>query len=583
MSSMVDKGWTNCSRKSALYIEGVRSFIEFVNQNGGGNTLYSCPCVRCKNEVEAQSLEDNTNNANLAENVENVGDVTVDPAIGVDDNFGIDSGIHNDAGTRKRKKKKNSVYERAKEPLYPSCPKGMKTLYASIKLNHINTRYGFFDNGMTTILELMNELLPKENTFPSKYPEVKKMIQELGMDYITYDACVNECILYWKDCALLVKCHVCQEYRYKKVFNDEKKLTTIAHKTVRHFSLITRLKRFYTEPWIADAMNWHSRAKSDINVMRHPVDSLAWRCADSFSPEFSKEPRNVALGISTDGLNPNGCFGLAHSCWPVILCMYNLAHSLCMKRELSLFTLLISCPKAPALGTLSGCVTHGYFACPTCGEGTVADYLPFTKKICYREHRRWLPVKHKYCYDKTNFDGEVEHGTTRWTLTGQQIQDIVGKIGSKKRKGKQPSLEILKRKRKVDREAEIKGDANAEDEVNDQYSTFTRRSILYDLPNWGSNAIRHMIDTFLCKIGSKKRKGKQPSLASLKRKRKDDREAEIKGDANAEDEVNDQYSTFTRRSILYELPNWGSNAIRHITDVMHMEKNITEHLLNTMM
>ncbi|XP_026427752.1 uncharacterized protein LOC113323636 isoform X2 [Papaver somniferum] len=40
---------------------------------------------------------------------------------------------------------------------------------------------------------------------------------------------------------------------------------------------------------------------------------------------------------------------------------------------------------------------------------------------------------------------------------------------------------------------------------------------------------------------------------------------------------------FIRRSILYDMPNSGSNAIRHITGVMHTEKNITEHLLNIMM
>ncbi|XP_026451749.1 uncharacterized protein LOC113352093 [Papaver somniferum] len=395
---MVDKGWMKCPCKYAQYIEGVRSFIEFINRNDGGNTLFSCPCSRCKNgkglgplseislhllkygiistyttwrfhgqklEVEARSHVDNTSNGDVAENVKNVnvGDVVVDPAIGegenlggvveddgaaiVDDNIRIDSGVHNDAGTRKMKKKE-SVYERAKEPLYSSCPKGVTTLYASIKLNHIKTQYGFSDNGMTALLDLMNELLPEENILPSKYPEVKKMIQELGMDYIIYDACVNDCVLYWKDHASLVKCHVCHQSRYKKVFNDERKLTTVSQKTVRHFSLITRLKRFYSKPWIAEEMIRHSRAKSDINVMRHPVDSSTWRCADSFSPEFAKEPRNVTLGISTDGFNPNGCFGLAHSCWPVIMCIYSLPPSLCMKREFSLLLLLISGPKAPS-------------------------------------------------------------------------------------------------------------------------------------------------------------------------------------------------------------------------------------------
>ncbi|XP_026431852.1 uncharacterized protein LOC113329072 [Papaver somniferum] len=395
----------------------------------------------------------------VAENVENVnvGDVAVDPAIGegenlgdvveddgaavVDDNIRINSGVHNDAGTRKRKKNE-SVYERAKEPLYPSCPIGVTSLYASIKLNHIKKQYGFSDNGMTAILELMKELLPEENTLPSKYPEVKKMIQDLGMDYITYDSCVNGCVLYWKDHASLVKCHVCQESKYKKVFNDERKLTTVAQKTIRHFSLITRLKRFYSEPWIAEEMTWHSREKSDINVMRHPVDSSAWRCADSFSPEFAKEQGMLHLGyqltvsIRMGPKAPRKNFDVyleilvdeLKKLWDSVLAFDAFSKTEFLMRA----RLLWAIHDFPALGTLAGCVTHGYCACPTCGEGTVADYLPFTKKICYRGHRRWLPSKHKYRDDRTNFDGRVEHGTAPCPLKGMQIQEIVGNLSSKK-------------------------------------------------------------------------------------------------------------------------------------------------------
>lgn len=93
-------------------------------------------------------------------------------------------------------------------------------------------------------------------------------------------------------------------------------------------------------------MLWHFRAQKDINVMRHPVDSSAWCCADSFCPEFAKEARNVTLGIATDDFNPNGCFGLNYSCWPVILCPYNLPPSMCMKREFFMLCLLISDPRA---------------------------------------------------------------------------------------------------------------------------------------------------------------------------------------------------------------------------------------------
>ncbi|XP_026435850.1 uncharacterized protein LOC113333642 [Papaver somniferum] len=302
MSSMFDKGWMKCARTSVQYIEGVRSFIEFVRKNGGGRTKFSCPCNSCKNgkgplslgEIDyhlvkngvqltyttwrfhgEKSHKDKPRSDSVGVAVENVG-IGVDnlgnsaenvegfaekfnPACSVDENVGVHSRVHKDDGTSSSKKKRY-FYKRAREPLYPSCPKEKTPLCAAIKLNNIKTQYGFSDNGVTAILELFKELLPDGSTLPCKFHDVKKLIPELGMDYITYDACINDCILYWKDHASLVKCHVCQEPRYEKVFNDDRKLTQVARKTLRHFPLIKRLQRFYNIPWIAEAMYWHSRA-----------------------------------------------------------------------------------------------------------------------------------------------------------------------------------------------------------------------------------------------------------------------------------------------------------------------------------
>ncbi|XP_026452087.1 uncharacterized protein LOC113352488 [Papaver somniferum] len=158
----------------------------------------------------------------------------------------------------------------------------------------------------------------------------------------------------------------------------------------------------------------------------------------------------------------------------------------------------------PALGTLSGCVTHGYYACPTCGEETVSEWLPYSKKICYMGHRRWMPSEHKYRDDKTNFSGGVEHGKAPWPLTGLQIQEMVKDMRSKQGKGKPPAK---KRKRGAEGDSLQQG---ADEDVSD-------------------------------------------------------------------------YSLFSRRSILHDLLNWGSNTVHHCTDVMHTEKNITEHIINTLM
>ncbi|XP_026396467.1 uncharacterized protein LOC113291111 [Papaver somniferum] len=328
----------DCPRKSKEYIQGVRSFIEFVKNNGGQSTMFSCPCKRCNNGkgslplgeisyhllkhgivssykmwrfhgessvVEAQQAHRGNNliegvDANVgdvAENFEHVVDPSADPVVGPSVNAAIEGANQNvgegvdvnvgyrvdeNAGTS-RSKRRQFLHERARQPLYNICPEEKTALYVAMMLTNIKTQYGISDNGATAVLELMKELLPEGNTLPCKFAEVKKMIQELGMDYITYDACVNDCVLYWKDKSLLLKCPVCEEPRYIKVFNDERKLTRVAQKTLKHFPIVERLRRFYSISWIAEAMYWHSKAQSDMNVMRHPVDSAAWRCADKFS------------------------------------------------------------------------------------------------------------------------------------------------------------------------------------------------------------------------------------------------------------------------------------------------------------
>ena len=50
----------------------------------------------------------------------------------------------------------------------------------------------------------------------------------------------------------------------------------------------------------------------------------------------------------------------------------------------------------PALGTLSGCTTPDYFACPICGENTCSYHLPKSKKMCFTGHRLYLPNGHRF-------------------------------------------------------------------------------------------------------------------------------------------------------------------------------------------
>lgn len=78
-------------------------------------------------------------------------------------------------------------------------------------------------------------------------------------------------------------------------------------------------------------MKWHHEAQTSFEHMRHPVDSLQWQTIKKKWPGFAAEVRNVWLGISTDGFNPQGIHSTGYNCWPVILVMYNLPPSLCVK------------------------------------------------------------------------------------------------------------------------------------------------------------------------------------------------------------------------------------------------------------
>ena len=56
-------------------------------------------------------------------------------------------------------------------------------------------------------------------------------------------------------------------------------------------------------PKIANHMKWHANCRVNDGLLRHPVDSKAWKSFDSRYIEFSSEPHNVRLGLVADRFN----------------------------------------------------------------------------------------------------------------------------------------------------------------------------------------------------------------------------------------------------------------------------------------
>lgn len=95
-------------------------------------------------------------------------------------------------------------------------------------------------------------------------------------------------------------------------------------------------------------MKWHhDQHVDDPKCMRHPVNSKVWSDFDVKHTWFTNNPRNVRLGLASDGFNPFNNIAKPYSIWPMILVPYNLPLCLCMKDTYFILSLLILRPKAP--------------------------------------------------------------------------------------------------------------------------------------------------------------------------------------------------------------------------------------------
>ncbi|XP_042460322.1 uncharacterized protein LOC122043812 [Zingiber officinale] len=296
------------------------------------------------------------------------------------------------------------------------------------------------------------------------YPEcAKRKLSELGLGYESIHVCEHDYVLYWKENAELLNCPICGVSRWVDKNTKGKK---ISKKVMRYFPLTPRLKGSYSSRHTARDMRWHDAERlKDDGVLRHPADGSAWKMFDEKFPTFAIDPRNVRLGLATDGFNPFGSMSMTYSMWPVMVVPYNMSPWKCMKSENIMLSLLIPGPTSPrkdmdvflqplieelkklwegvntrdavtndnflmraavlwtindypAYALMSGWSTKGYKACPTCNEDTPSKGI--RSKIAYIGHRRFLPLNDPMRRSK-QFDGKVEPRSPPRELTAEDI------------------------------------------------------------------------------------------------------------------------------------------------------------------
>jgi hypothetical protein len=112
----------------------------------------------------------------------------------------------------------------------------------------------------------------------------------------------------------------------------DKVMTDVAHKQLRYLPLTPQVKRLFLSKQNAMHMRWHKEGvRENDELMVHPSDGDAWNDLDTFDPNFAAEPKNVRIGLATDGFTPLVTWRHhTHACWPVFFIPYNLPLSLCM-------------------------------------------------------------------------------------------------------------------------------------------------------------------------------------------------------------------------------------------------------------
>lgn len=347
----------------------------------------------------------------------------------------------------------------------------------------------------------------------------------MGLPVDEIHCCINACMIYWGDDSEMTSCKICGEKRYKPRKREESRRRDIPQSKMYYFPLTPRLQRLYQSKATASDMRWHKIHQQEGGVMMHPSDSPAWKHFNRMHPTFASDPRNVRLGLSTDGFTVFGQYGHPYSSWPVILTIYNLPPWLCMKEQFMFLTVICAGPKNPkhkidvflqpliaelqnlwaygvttfdavlkcnfqlraalmwtisdfpAYSMLSGWSTSGREACPHCMEDSDAFYLPNGKKISWFDnHRKFLPDGHIYRNNKRNFTRNkiILKGPPHVKTGVEIIQEIehLGLVKITEIGGADHNAKICK----------LTG------------CGWKKRSIFWDLPYWSSNLIRHNLD-----------------------------------------------------------------------------------------
>ncbi|XP_063942812.1 uncharacterized protein LOC108203257 [Daucus carota subsp. sativus] len=467
-----------------------------------------------------------------------------DMCIGLGDDF--DEMIRNEGrarnGMNKAAKDFYKLVQEGKQPLFPGS-ENFTQLGFIVRLYQLKCSHGFTESAFSGILQLLKEAFPNVN-LPSYFSVAKKMIRDLGLDYEKIHACPNDCMLYWSENKDEIKCKFCGASRWVVPKKDsrapsstkvQENSSKIPAKVLRYFPLKPRLQRLFMCKEYSELMKWHAVGRTKDGKLRHPADAEGWRSMDASHSKFAAEIRNVRLGLAADGVNPYRSMNISHSTWPVVLVNYNLPPWLIMKPENLILSKLIPGPEYP-------------------GNDIDVYLQPLVAEL-----KELWDIGLETC-DSHADQTFTLHASLLWTISDFPGYAVLSGWSTKGKLGCPnchycTSSTYLKHSRKVVY-------------MNHRKFLPPGHKLRYDCKRFNG-----MVETDVS----------PPPLSGM------DIEELLFGYENCfgkrdlKKRKRETGCPFKKKSIFFELPYWRKNLVRHNLDLMHIEKNICDKILGTLL
>ncbi|XP_017225239.2 uncharacterized protein LOC108201471 [Daucus carota subsp. sativus] len=325
----MDKSWIFKDRDTLDYEIGVEEFLIFAEENASDTKKIPCPCKRCVNfkkfavkiirghlyeygfslgyldwiwHTQGCGITGSTVHDNAPSPAPTLDPASMHSPGHASQTVNVCDAAYNSSEYNNESYQFRRFVADAQQPLYEGseCTK----LESMLKLHNWKARFGISDSTFTDLLSTVGSLLPKEDVMPPNAYEVKKTLSNLGLEYIKYHSCPNDCILYRGVYVDASECPKCGLSRWK-LGKDGKVRINVPAKIMWYFPIIPRFKRMFKSPSTSELMTWHAKQRIEDGKMRHPADSPSWRNIDYRWLAFGSEARNIRLALSADGINPH--------------------------------------------------------------------------------------------------------------------------------------------------------------------------------------------------------------------------------------------------------------------------------------